>query len=286
MGRTGAVALSAIVGVFACGAAGCSSLGRYSPLRPLEHRVLFHPEPHAADEADGAGAGGEDVWFAAEDGTRLHGWFFGHPRPAGVALFMHGSGGNLSTYREYARALNERHGLALFVFDYRGYGRSEGAPTEAGILQDARAARRWLAGRSGVGERSIILIGLSLGGAVAIDLAAADGARALIVDRSFTSLPAVVAHHAPWTLPRANMTMRFDSLSKIARYHGPVLISHGDADTLIPFHHGRQLYEAAPGPKAFVRLPGVNHNDGLPEEYHFRLAAFLGSLRSETADRR
>jgi fermentation-respiration switch protein FrsA (DUF1100 family) len=174
--------------------------------------------------------------------------------------------------------LNERHGLAVMTFDYRGYGRSEGKPTEAGIMQDAQAARRWLAARTGVAEYDIIVMGQSMGGAVAVDLAARDGARALILASTFTSLPDAGAEAMPFLLPHWNMTMRMNSLKKIRQYQGPVLISHGDADEIIPFSHGQKLYKAAPGRKQFFREVGGRHNDARSEEYRVAFEAFLTSL--------
>ncbi len=180
--------------------------------------------------------------------------------------------------RRSAVILNERHGLAVMTFDYRGYGRSEGKPTEAGIMQDAQAARRWLAARTGVAEYDIIVMGQSMGGAVAVDLAARDGARALILASTFTSLPDAGAEAMPFLLPHWNMTMRMNSLKKIRQYQGPVLISHGDADEIIPFSHGQKLYKAAPGRKQFFREVGGRHNDARSEEYRVAFEAFLTSL--------
>src|SRR5439155_9610288 len=109
------------------------------------------------------------------------------------------------------------------VFDYRGYGKSEGVPTEEGLLRDAQAARRWLAQRTGVRESQMVLMGRSLGGAVAVHLAAEGGARGLILESTFSSLPDVAAEHLPWLLPYWMMTQRFDSAEKIKRYQGPLL---------------------------------------------------------------
>jgi uncharacterized protein len=166
----------------------------------------------------------------------------------------------------------------VMSFDYRGYGRSEGKPSEEGILQDGRAARHWLAERTGTSESEIILMGQSLGGAVAVDMASKDGARGLVLVSTFTSLPDVGAKHAAILLPHWNMTLRLDSLAKIRNYSGPVLISHGDEDEVIPFEQGEQLYAAAPGPKQFFRDVGSRHNDPRSEDYRRVLEDFLSSL--------
>ncbi len=166
---------------------------------------------------------------------------------------------------------------SVFLFDYRGYGKSEGTPTETGVLHDARAARRWLAQRAGVQEKDIVLLGRSLGGGVAVDLAASDGARGLILQSTFPSLPEVAAYHLPWMLPRWLMSERFDSISKIKHYHGTLLQSHGDRDTLIPIDLAKQLYAAAPGKKTFITIPNAGHNTTPDEAYHQVLQQFLDS---------
>jgi fermentation-respiration switch protein FrsA (DUF1100 family) len=131
-----------------------------------------------------------------------------------------------------------------------------------------------------IGESEIILMGRSLGGAVAVDLAARDGARALILASTFTSLPDVGAKHLSWMLPQLNMTMRLDSLSKIRKYEGPLFVSHGDADEVIPFSQGEKLYQVAAGPKQFFREPGGKHNDAGSREYENAFEQFLISVDS------
>jgi fermentation-respiration switch protein FrsA (DUF1100 family) len=121
-------------------------------------------------------------------------------------------------------------------------------------------------------------MGRSLGGAVAVDLAAEGGARALILESTFSSLTDVAAHYYPWLPVRRMMRTRFDSAAKIGSYHGPLLQTHGDADTIIPLPFGRRLFEAAPGPKQFITFPGLDHNDPQPEHYYDRLRDFLDAL--------
>ena len=257
---------------------GCAHLGRYSPLAPVERSLVFHPAPYPDGDWGPSGVYYEDAWFEAEDGTKLHGWFASHSHPRAVALFLHGNAGNITSRAETLDVLNDRHQLAVMTFDYRGYGRSKGKPSESGVLQDARAARAWLAERTGVRETDIVLMGRSLGGAVAVDLASKDGARGLVLASTFTSLPDVGAHHLPWLPTRFLMSQRLDSLSKIQHYNGPLLQSHGNADRVIPFEQGMQLFEAAPGPKRFVPIPGGDHNDPQTEEYRQALDEYLNSL--------
>jgi fermentation-respiration switch protein FrsA (DUF1100 family) len=164
------------------------------------------------------------------------------------------------------------------IFDYRGYGRSEGSPDEAGILADARAARTWLARRTQVKESDIVLFGESLGGAVAVDLAA-EGARGLVVDSTFSSLPDVAAWHFPWLPVGVLLQTRLDSAGKIGKYRGPLLEFHGDRDQTVPIQFGRRLFAAANEPKQFVVMPGIDHNDRRPPAYFRALDRFIAELK-------
>jgi fermentation-respiration switch protein FrsA (DUF1100 family) len=252
---------------------GCASI---SPLAALEHRLAFVPIRYPLGDWEPEEIQPEDAWFSADDGTKLHGWYVEHPRPRAVILFCHGNAGNITYLASMLNGLQRGHGVSVLAFDYRGYGRSAGRPSERGILEDARAARRWLARRARVAEEDIVLMGQSLGGAVAIDLAA-DGARGLVVASTFSSFPDVAQSHV--SLPvKALTTIDLNSLEKIRQYPGPVLISHGDADEIVPYDQGRALYEAAPGPKTFIRIPGARHNDLFPPEYWETLDQFLGQL--------
>lgn len=243
----------------------------------FENKLIFFPSPHPEGDWQPAGIHPEDAWFSA-DGLRLHGWFLDHDNPRAVVLFCHGNAGNITHRAMTLQLLNQRLGAKVLMFDYRGYGRSEGKPNEAGILADARAARAWLARRAGVAEDEIVVIGRSIGGAVAVDLAAKDGARALVLESTFNTLPDAAAYHFPWFPVRWVMRTRLDSQSKIPNYHGPLLQSHGTADTVVPYELGRRLFEAANEPKQFRPLPGHDHNDPQPPDYYDALAAFLDGL--------
>ncbi|MHB1035336.1 MAG: alpha/beta hydrolase [Pirellulales bacterium] len=246
----------------------------------FEESFVFLPTKYPDGNWRPPGLAFEDAWFAAADATRLHGWYVAHPRPKAVILWAHGNGGNLS-YRDRAETLRRLHdqlGVSVMLFDYRGYGRSEGTPTEPGILDDARAARAWLAGKAGVRESEVVLFGDSLGGAVMVDLAAKDGARGLILENTFTALPDAAAYHFPWLPVRTLMRIRLDSLSKIADYHGPLLQLHGNADTLVPYELGQQLFAAANDPKQFVTIDGGNHNDERSPRFYEAVGAFLKRL--------
>ncbi|MGO8690635.1 MAG: alpha/beta hydrolase [Thermoguttaceae bacterium] len=241
----------------------------------LEDSFIFVPSGPAEGDWHPPGLVFEEARFQAADGRRLHGWYLPHQGPHAAILFLHGNGGNITHRAEALRMLHDRVGASVLIFDYRGYGRSEGRPSQQGVLADARAARKWLAAREGRRENQLVLLGESLGGAVAVDLAAADGAQALVLESTFTSAPDVAAHHYPWLPVHWLMRTRLDSLSKIAAYHGPLLESHGRPDTIIPFALGRRLFEAANEPKQFFTIPDRDHNDPRPDEYYDALAKFL-----------
>lgn len=255
---------------------GCTSSG-FSPLGRLEQSLVYMPVGYPIGRWFQQ-IGTEDAWFASADGTKLHGWYLPHPTPRAVVLYAHGNAGNLTFFADEARQLNARHECSVLIFDYRGYGRSEGTPSEEGLVADARAARRWLAARAGVTEADIVLVGRSLGGGVMVDLAAKDGARGLVLINTFTSLPDVGAHHMPLASPQVLMRNRYDSLTKIPSYHGPLLETHGDADRVVPYPQGQQLFAAANEPKRFIAVPGGGHNDPVTEEFHTALDDFVARL--------
>ena len=244
----------------------------------LEDSLIYFPSPYPEGDWQPAGLNFEDAWFQSADGTRLHGWYVVAANPRAVVLVCHGNAGNLSHRAPVAEILSRQVGASVLLFDYRGYGRSDGRPNEPGLVADARAARAWLARRAGVAESDVVLMGRSVGGAVAVDLAAADGARALVLEGTFTSLPDVAAYHYPWLPVRLALRTQFNSLKKIPAYHGPLLASHGDADTIVPYALGRRLFEAANEPKQFITLPGADHNDPMDREYYENLTAFLDGL--------
>ena len=163
------------------------------------------------------------------------------------------------------------------MFDYRGFGKSAGKPNEKGLYMDARAARKWLAARADCDEQDVIVMGRSLGGAVAVELASEDGAKALVLASTFTSMPEVARQHAKLLPTGLLMTQRLDSLSKIKNYSGPLLQSHGVDDQLIPIEIGRKLHAAAPGKKRFIEVAG-GHNAPQSPEYREALNELLDAV--------
>jgi fermentation-respiration switch protein FrsA (DUF1100 family) len=243
----------------------------------LENTLLYPAPKHPEGDWVASDLPHEDVYFASADGTKLHGWLVEHPQPRAVLLYLHGNGDCVGYLGPYLQQLRDNHQVTIFAIDYRGYGKSEGSPFEQGILEGGHAAQMWLAERLGIKPTDIVLMGRSLGGGVAVDLAAKNGARGLILQSTFTSLPDAAACLYPWAPVRLLMKNRYDSLSKIGRYRGPVLMSHGTIDDLVPCRLGRKLYDAVPGPKKFIELHG-GHNDEESPEYYQALDEFIRSL--------
>jgi uncharacterized protein len=244
----------------------------------FENSLIFFPSVYPDGNWKPSHLNYEDAWFEGPDGTKLHGWYVAHSAPRAVVLFAHGNGGNLTHRTEIVRQMVRRLEVSVMIFDYQGYGRSSGRPSGAGILADARAARRELATLAGIDESRIVLFGESIGGAVAVDLAARDGARGLVLENTFSSLPAVAAFHYRWLPANLLMRTRLDSAALIGNYHGPLLQFHGDADRLVPFELGQRLFAAANEPKQFVVIPGGDHNDLPNRAFYEAFDEFLAGL--------
>ncbi len=244
----------------------------------LENTLLYPAPRFPLGDWEAADLPHEEVWFSSADGTQLHGWYVEHPQPRAIVLYAHGNGEHVAYLASFLRHLRDEQRLSVFAFDYRGYGRSEGSPQEQGILEDGTAAQLWLAERTGKRPDELVLMGRSLGGAVVVDLAARHGARGLILQSTFTSLPDAAACRYPWAPVHWLMRNRYDSLTKITRYDGPLLASHGTADTLVPYALGRTLFDAAPGRKEFFNIEGGHHNQSEPREYYRLLDGWLDSL--------
>jgi fermentation-respiration switch protein FrsA (DUF1100 family) len=247
----------------------------------FENSLIFIPFQYPAGDWRPEELEYEDAEFQAADGTKLHGWFVPAEKPSAVVLFCHGNAGNVTHRVDLMQAMQRYVGATVLVFDYRGYGRSDGSPNEQGVLRDARAARKWLAERTGVAEKDIVLMGESLGGGVAVDLAARDGAKGLVLEDTFTSLPDMAAYHYWWLPAKLLMRSKLDSLSNIGSYHGPLLMCHGEADTIVPIAFAKRLFAAANKPKKFIVQPGADHNDPRSGEFYDALKEFLESTRSD-----
>lgn len=252
----------------------------------LENYLVYPGVRRRGDDWDRQDLVYQAVHFTSADGTRLHGWYLEHDEPRAHVLVCYGNGDNVAALADYLGGLRDRFQVSVLAFDYRGYGRSAGRPQESGVLADGHAAQQFLARRAACDLADIVLLGRSLGGAVAVDLAARNGARALILERTFTSIPDVAHAQFPWLPVRWLLKTRFDSLAKIGDYAGPLLQCHGTIDQVVPFELGRQLFDASPAaPKQFISMPGVGHSDPPTMSYHRALEAFFDRIGDPAATR-
>ncbi len=229
----------------------------YFYVRYLEKSILYYPIRQLEFSPSDIGLHYEDVFFTAGDNTKLHGWFVPAIDPKATVIFVHGNGGNISHRLDKIRVFNGLK-VNLFIFDYRGYGKSEGVPGEQGLYMDTQAAYDYIKQKDPNGK--LIIYGESLGGALAIDLAGKADIDGLILEGTFTSVADMAKIIYPW-LPAVLLKTKFDSISKIPHVKAPKLHLHGEFDDIVPFSMGRRLFEAAKEPKKFVLMEGM-HNDG------------------------
>lgn len=244
----------------------------------FEERFIYFPARYPDGDYDAptrTGADFEDVWIATPDGVRLHAWYVPHPDAKWTLLYLHGNAGNISYRVDWILRLREIPANVL-ALDYRGYGRSEGKPSESGIEKDAEAAYRWLTEERGLDPGSIVVYGKSLGGAPACALASRRPCGVLILQSTFTSVPAMASRMAPF-VPAMLVRTRMDNLRRIRDVRVPLLILHSRDDEIVPFEMAQALFDAAPEPKRLYAFEGAGHND-------FMLAPFADSIIAAMRD--
>jgi fermentation-respiration switch protein FrsA (DUF1100 family) len=242
----------------------------------IENFFVFFPETPFACTPDELNLHYKDVSFHTRDGKRLHGWFFPLKKGFPVILFCHGNAGNISHRLENIRLLLDR-GLQVFIFDYRGYGRSSGRPSEKGLYMDGLAAYDYLVKGEHIPPASIVPFGRSLGAAVATEIALQRKVRSLIIESAFTSTKDM-AKTMPLFYPLSFFVpAHYNNLEKIGRVPIPKLFIHGQKDDLIPVSMGKRLFKAAKPPRYFFPVKDAGHNDTFiagGREYLETIAAF------------
>jgi fermentation-respiration switch protein FrsA (DUF1100 family) len=242
----------------------------------VEGRFIYYPSRSVTVDPASVGLRFRELLFPSADGVRLHGWLIAGRTPT-TLLYSHGNAGNIADRVSIARLLVDQLGVGVFLYDYRGFGMSEGAPSEAGLVSDARGARAALL-REGVAADDIVYFGRSLGAAVTVDLALEAPPRGVVLESPFASVRAI----ADTVVPGAGRLFRtrFDSLAKIGKLHAPLLILHSDVDQTIPYSQGRALFVAAPEPKTFFTIRGGRHYEmeATWPEYWAAWRTFLASL--------
>lgn len=228
----------------------------------LEHHFLYFPESRHEATPAAVGLAYEEVNFQAHDGTRLNGWLVPGRDGAPIVLFCMGNAGNISHRLETLQLLREL-GVAVFIFNYRGYGLSEGKASEQGTYDDVAGALQWLNKHGWPPERTIIF-GRSLGAAIGLEAALHSPPAGLIMESAFTSIAAMGQHHYPlvYRLLGWLFGAKYDNLKKIAGLKSPLLLIHGQKDSICPPHMAEQLFVQAPGDKQLFWITGADHNNG------------------------
>jgi fermentation-respiration switch protein FrsA (DUF1100 family) len=229
----------------------------------FEDRLLFHPVKAASVWLDPPPElQVSDVDLTLGDGTHIHAWWSAPSdwRPeSGVVLYSHSRGGNLSRFGRRVAEWRTRSKMAVLIFDYPGFGRSDGTPTEANCYAAADAAYEYLTDVQRVSAKRIVLYGESFGGAIATDVASRHPYRALLLSSTFTSFPDMAQAKYPFFPGRWLVHNQLQTLDKIARVAGPVFIAHGTADEVVPFAQGERLFAAAGEPKQFLAMQQGTH---------------------------
>ena|SRR3989338_4428011 len=224
----------------------------------VENSVTFAPAKHIEATPEDIGLAYEDIYFPTPSGLQLNGWFIPFEQARHTLIFLHGNAGNIGDRLEKIEMFHNM-GLNVFIFDYRGYGRSQGKPSERGMYEDGLAAYDYLLSRRDVVAKNIVGYGASLGGTAAVNLASQRQLKCLIVDSSFTSAADMTKYLFP-LIPSFVFKTKLDSTSKIKDLSIPKLFIHSRDDETVPFKLGKRLYDMASEPKEFLQIKG-GHND-------------------------
>lgn len=244
--------------------------------------MIFHPFGEINETPENWGLKYEDVWFRTADDVKLHGWYIPHPDAKWTLLFFHGNAGNIS-HREDSVKIFHRLGVNVFIIDYRGYGRSEGQPSETGLFEDAYSAWKYLLSVKEVKQENIILFGRSLGGSVATKLATDVEPAALIVESVFSSVKDIATSIYPGLAQIIFLRFDFDTQAMIKQIQCPLLLLHSLDDEIIPYEQGINVFLSAKEPKKMIQLQG-DHNSGFLQsqpDYERHLEKFVLSLNAK-----
>ncbi|MBN2190323.1 MAG: alpha/beta hydrolase [Candidatus Aureabacteria bacterium] len=234
----------------------------YLSFRWFEWRHIFHPDKKISELPGDFGIKYEDITFYSIDDKKLNGWFIPADKPAATIIYCHGNAGNISHRIDIAQLLHSL-GFNVFLFDYRGYGKSKGIPGEKGLYLDAEAAYDYLSMRDDIDKDRIVLYGESLGGGVVYNLALKREVFAVITFGAFASIADMADAAFPKIPLKYFITMKFDNISKVKAVKCPKLIMHSIDDTTVPFEQAKRLFETASNPKEFFETAGGHTNDAL-----------------------
>ncbi|MGD2109318.1 MAG: alpha/beta hydrolase [Phycisphaerae bacterium] len=247
----------------------------------FQRRFVYIPSHKLEGTPADVGLKFEQLTLVTDDGVEIDAWYVPAPQAKASAIFCHGNAGNISHRLHTIETLHNLD-LNVLIFDYRGYGNSKGTPSEEGTYEDAGTAWRHLVETRGESPDRIVVVGRSLGGAIAIELARRKKPAALVVESTFTKIADVGQAHFPFIPVRLLLRYRYDSIGKVPHIECPKLFFHGNKDGLIDLSLGKKLYEAAAEPKRFIETPGGHNEAGFEysPEYTKRMAAFLDEVLS------
>lgn len=250
----------------------------------LQRHLIYYPTKRLSATPERIGLQYESVYLNTDDGLRIHGWYVPAQNPMGTLLFLHGNAGNISDRLELIRIYNQLN-FNVFIIDYRGYGLSQGEPTEEGTYIDAEAAWKYLIDERKVDPSEIVIFGRSLGGGVASWLATRHTPRALILESTFTSIPELAAEVYPYLPVRWLARTQYNNLRNIRSIYCPILLVHSCEDDVVPYQHALRLYDAAPEPKKLLQIR-CDHSLGFlrSKNYQPGVSDFLNEVFAKSAE--
>ncbi|MDQ2077578.1 alpha/beta hydrolase [Marinimicrobium sp. ABcell2] len=226
----------------------------------LQGCMVHFPSRDLVGSPADRGLGYEEVTITTRDDQELHSWFIPAPEAQGVLLFLHGNAGNIS-HRLESLEIFHQLGMSVLIIDYRGYGKSTGRPSEEGLKLDAEAGLHYLVEERGYESEQVVAFGRSLGAALSAELASRHSLAGVILESAFTSLPDIGSDLYPFLPVRLLLRYEYDTKAALVQASEPVLVIHSEGDEIIPYSHGRALYDAAPEPRYFLTIQG-DHNTG------------------------
>ena len=250
----------------------------FAYVKYIEYRGIYYPVKEILIYPSSFGASFKDIYITTEDNVRINGWLISNPRAKYTLLFFHGNAGNIGDRIDKLQLLYQA-GINIFIIDYRGFGKSQGVPSEPGFYRDAFASYDYLLNTAGVSPDQIILYGESLGSAIAVDFAFHRKVKALILEGAFSCGKDMAVKFYPF-LPRFIFSNSFDSLTKIKEISASKLFIHSLDDEIVSFNLAKKLYNNAKEPKEFLEIKGDHNNAFLSsqEAYISSISAFIGRL--------
>jgi pimeloyl-ACP methyl ester carboxylesterase len=248
----------------------------------LENRLIFHPTTDIARTPRDVGLDYLDLYFTTADNVRLNGWFIPHPQASATMIWFHGNAGNIGDRVDNIKLLHDKTRISIFIFDYRGYGRSPGSSSETTTYIDGDAAMNFVRTQLQVDSKNLLIFGRSLGAAVAAEMATRHGRRAVILESPFTSISDMAKIVLPALPIGPLLSAKFDVIDKVGKITAPLLVLHGDQDEIIPFEQGQRVFAAARQPKQFYPIKGAGHNDTFiagGDGYYERFKSFIETSR-------